>query len=81
MSQAVQTSETTPLKGPTLAELREAAGLKTRAVARLVGRTQPRISQIESKGTQNIDILTALAQAYGVSREVIEEANNRVRGR
>jgi transcriptional regulator with XRE-family HTH domain len=75
-------------KGPDLRDLRLAATdergtplkLSQYAVAELLGCEQPRISQIESDGTKDIDTLEKLAAIYGVSRDVVIEANRRTRG-
>lgn len=81
MSQALPTTEPEALKVPTLAELRKKAGLNTRTVAALINRTQPRITQIEARGTKDIDMLKTLAGVYGVTRDEIEAANNLARHR
>lgn len=74
------TIHTTPQDdGPTLAELRAAAGLSSRAAAAALGVSQPRIVQMEKDGV--VDHIDKIAKAYGVDDAVVRDANRRTRSR
>ena len=64
-----------------MADLRMAANLNQRDVAALLGRTQPRIVQIEQDGVNDVYVLDRLAEIYGVSSDTIKAANTRTKSR
>ena len=71
-----ETKKTLPAN-PTLTDLRHHVGFTVREVAERMGLTHPRIVQFESSGVPYVHQVEKLARIYGVSEDVVGNANKR----
>lgn len=62
-----------------LAELINNSGLNYTEIGEKVDLTRQRIGQIAAEGTKDIDVLRKIANAIGVPKEEVYEANDKLR--
>ena len=67
--------------GETLASLREKSKKTVRQIAAEIGRSYPRVIQIEHDGTDSIEMVSKLANAYGANFDVVFRANERTKNK